>query len=103
MSRFSPDSVCVVVPEHITSQVEEGLSVLNLKTGAYYLLDPVGKRIWELLQETRKIREIRDQLLEEFDVAREECERDLHDLLAQMSGIGLVEVTDPTIGKEIPS
>ncbi len=102
MSSLSPDSVAVAVREQLASQGEEGISVLNLKTGTYYALDRVGSRVWELVQNPRRIQEILEHLLEEFNVEAEECETDLRVLLQEMAIAGLVEVTDPTIKKGIP-
>lgn len=37
--------------------------ILKLDNAMYYSLDPVGTRIWELIQEPRSVSEIRDTLL----------------------------------------
>lgn len=67
--------------------------VLSLKNSLYYALDPVGTRIWELLQEPRTVASIRDAILEEYDVEAGRCESDLVKLLADLDAQGLIEVT----------
>jgi hypothetical protein len=60
----------------------------------YYGLDAVGARIWSLIQEPRTVNEIRDILLEEYEVEPERCERDLLALLQKLADEGLIEVKD---------
>jgi hypothetical protein len=55
-------------------------------------LNPVGAFIWSNIQEPKKVEEIRDLILEEFDVGREECEADLIELLQELLNNGLIEV-----------
>jgi hypothetical protein len=67
--------------------------VLSLKNSLYYALDPVGTRIWELLQEPRTVASIRDVILEEYDVEAGRCESDLINLLGDLDAQGLIEVS----------
>jgi hypothetical protein len=45
-----------------------------------------------LLQRQRSVAELRDAVLEEYDVEKERCERDVLDLLEKMQAEGLIEV-----------
>jgi hypothetical protein len=67
-------------------------AILNLKNTVYYGLDPVGARVWSLLQQPRSVSELRDALLEEYEVEAERCERDLLELLEKMRSEGLIQV-----------
>lgn len=58
----------------------------------YYGLDPVGARIWEVIQQPKPVYEVRDLILEEYDVELDVCERDLLSLLHKLSENGLIEV-----------
>jgi hypothetical protein len=68
--------------------------ILNLGTGMYYELAGVGARIWELIREPTQVADVRDTILQEYDVKLERCERDLLDLLEQLADTGLIEVRD---------
>ena len=68
------------------------MAILDLKAGVYYGLDAVGARIWSLIQEPRTVNEIRDILLEEYEVEPERCERDLLELLQRLADEGIIEV-----------
>jgi len=60
----------------------------------YYGLDPVGARIWNLIQEPKRIKEIYEILLKEYNVEPGRCERDLLALLEKLVEEGLIEVKD---------
>src|SRR5258708_6628714 len=68
-------------PKPLASELDGDVVLLNLETGLYYGFEGVGARVWNLLQEPRKVAEIRDALVEEYDVELERCEQDLITLL----------------------
>jgi hypothetical protein len=88
----SGDSTVVAAKDQVSSDLGGEVAILDLKAGVYYGLDAVGARIWSLIQEPRTVNEIRDILLEEYDVEPERCERDLLALLRRLADEGLVEV-----------
>jgi hypothetical protein len=85
-------SVIVAASEQVSCPLGEESAILNLKNSVYYGLDPVGARVWKLLQEPKSVAELRDTLLGEYDVEAERCERDLIELLEKMRDEGLIEV-----------
>jgi len=93
-ARLSVHSIVSAAPEQVSCPLGEEAAILNLKNTVYYGLNPVGARVWSLLQKPRSVGELRDALLEEYDVEAEQCERDLLDLLETMRGEGLIQVTN---------
>ena len=93
---ISTSSVVVAAQDQVSSDLGEEVVILHLKNGVYYGLDEVGARIWDLIQEPRAVNEIRDLLLDEYDVEAERCESDLLALLEELVAEGLVEVGDET-------
>ena len=91
-TRMSMSSILVVAKEQVSSELAGGVIMLDLKSGIYYGLEEVGARIWDLLQEPVSVSNIRDILLEEYDVSVEECERDLLSLLEEMESRALIEI-----------
>lgn len=91
-ASLSVHSVVLATPEQVSCPLGEESAILNLKNSVYYGLDTVGARVWTLLQQPRSVGELRDTLLEEYDVEAERCERDLLSLLEKMRGEGLIEV-----------
>lgn len=68
------------------------LAILDSKSGIYYGLDPVGARIWSLMVEWKSVAEIREILLEEYDVAPAQLEADIAHLFEDLFGKGLIEL-----------
>lgn len=66
--------------------------ILDLSSGVYFGLDPVGTRIWHLVQEYQPLQKVLDSLLEEYEVTEVQCTQDLLHLVTQMVEKGLVEV-----------
>ncbi len=85
----------VRISESVVSRDLESESVLlNLASGVYFGLDPVGTRIWHLLNEPWSLPKIRDALVDEYDVARGQCERDLLHFIGLLREKALIEVAD---------
>lgn len=91
-------SIVAVSPNQVSCDLAGEAAILNLKTGVYYGLDPVGARIWDLLGRPRRLAEVRDLILDEYDVEPERCELDLVKLVEKMAAEGLVEVRDEAAG-----
>lgn len=85
------DRVCV--PPHVLARiVEDELVLLNLSTGTYFGLDSIGARIWKILEEGKSIDEVCAQLMEDFEVARNEVELDTLQLAEELMLQGLIEI-----------
>jgi hypothetical protein len=89
-------STVVAAKDQVSTDLGGEMAILNLKSGVYYGLDAVGARIWDLIQGPRTVHEIRDVIVEEYDVELERCERDLFALLDQLARENLIEVTHET-------
>jgi hypothetical protein len=91
-------TIVVAAPEQVSCPLGEEAAILNLKNSVYYGMNPVGARVWGLLKEPRSVAELRDVLLEEYEVEQERCEKDLLALLGTMRDEGLIVVRDATAG-----
>ena len=92
--KISLDSTVAVSKEQASADLRDEAAILNLKDGVYYGLDPVGARIWKLIQTPRTVREVRDMILEEYDVEADCCEKDLIELLQQLAKNDLIYIVD---------
>ena len=76
-----------ISPNAVAKQLGDEVVILHLGSGTYFGLDAVGARMWQLLGEGKSLNEICDVLLVEYEVSREDLERDItglvKDLLAQ--------------------
>src|SRR5579863_7906757 len=95
-STISERSVVVAVKDQVSCDLAGEAAILNIKSGVYYGLDPVGARIWSLMQEPRAVAQIQEAITGEYDVEPDRCARDLIALLEKLFEEGLIEVKDDT-------
>jgi hypothetical protein len=88
------DAIIRTSTHQVSCDLTGEVAILNLDSGVYYGLDGVGARVWALISEPKRVSEVRDALLEEFDVDEERCARDLQALLVRLAEAGLIEVED---------
>jgi hypothetical protein len=88
---FAANAAIVAASEQISCNLSGEAVILNLRTGNYFGLNPVGARVWELLQQPRTVSEIRDLILSEYEVDSARCERDLHALVEELASRGLIQ------------
>lgn len=79
-----------IPPQVMARTVGDETVILDLATGTYFGLDPVGARIWELMGEGSTLAEICDRMMEEYEVSREELERDTLKLAKDLAEQGLI-------------
>jgi len=73
-------------------QVGDETVILDLGSGTYFGLDPVGARIWQLIGEGKTLGEICDTMLDEYDVSREALERDVVELADKLLEQKLISI-----------
>jgi hypothetical protein len=86
------NSRVVASPDQVSCDLSGEAAILNLKTNVYFGLNEVGARVWNLIREPRTVAEIRDALVEEYEVEPERCQADLVALLEELEARGLVEI-----------
>lgn len=95
---LSLHTVVVAAAEQVSCPLGEEAAILNLKNSVYYGINPVGARVWELLKQPKRVSELRDVLLDEYEVDQERCSHDLLALLENMRREGLIEVQRSAAG-----
>ena len=84
------------VPEHVVhrSFVSETV-LLNLQTGQYHGMDPVGGRFFEVLGEAPDIETAVARLADEFAQPTERIQTDLMGYVSELKARGLLEILPP--------
>ncbi|MDD6882003.1 MAG: PqqD family peptide modification chaperone [Firmicutes bacterium] len=59
--------------------------MIDFETGKYFLVKGVGNDIWDMLQKETTPAEIIDNLLKEYDVTPQECEKSVMDFLNKLN------------------
>ena len=93
-NSLSVHSTVVATKGQISSDLGDEVAILDLEGGMYYGLDNAGARVWELIQEPRKVEDVYTTIVKEYDVEPERCERDVVSLIQKLRDEGLAEVLD---------
>lgn len=88
------DTLVKVTLNQVSCELERQAVILNLQSGVYYGLDPVGAVIWKLIEQPRTVASLRDAMLEKFEVDSVQCEEDLFVLLGKLAQEGLIELSE---------
>ena len=84
----------VTIPAQVMARrVGEETVILDLASGTYFGLDPVGARIWQLLSEGKTLAKICEAMLAEYDVSSEDLERDVLSLAEELHAKQLIRGT----------
>ena len=74
-------------------ELNEEAVLLNLKTGEYFGLDPLGVRIWQLLATHELLSDVASVVVAEYDVTTDRCATDLLVLIGEMERQSLVTLS----------
>ena len=61
----------------VACQVADETVLLDPVSGSYFGLDPVGTRVWQLIEQGKTLAEVCNVMLVEFDVPRDQLELDV--------------------------
>ncbi len=78
--------------ELMSAPVDKEIVILSLASNHYVGLDEIGRRVWELLEQPRRVDELCRQLTREFDATEEQIAGDVLPFLGQLENEGLVHV-----------
>jgi len=76
----------------IASEMDDELVMMSMENNAYYGLNSVGRRVWELLETEQTLLSLCGQLMEKYDVDEAACQRDVSALVMKLEKAGLVTV-----------
>lgn len=66
--------------------------MMNLDKGQYFMMNEVGSRIWELIEENTSIVNIIETLTNEYEVDEETCENTVMEFLGRLKDAELIKV-----------
>ncbi|MBU1694539.1 MAG: PqqD family peptide modification chaperone [Verrucomicrobia bacterium] len=89
-SDITMDSLVTRAPDQVSCNLGGESVMLNMKSGVYFGLNPIGARIWELLERPMKVSAIRDVLIREYQVEPERCVKELLSLLGDLHRARLI-------------
>ncbi|MFA5353228.1 MAG: PqqD family peptide modification chaperone [Thermodesulfovibrionales bacterium] len=98
MEPITDLSAVVSSKSQVSADLAGEVVILSIEKGVYYGLNEVAARIWSLIQEPKRVADISEIILSEYEVEHEKCRHDIKDLLHLLHNEGLIEVMD-----EMPS
>ncbi len=79
--------------EIISSNMDEEVVMMSIQDGKYFGINPVGARIWKLLEQPRGVSDMCGILQEEYDVIPSECQQDVLEFLKELLEKNLVKIS----------
>ena len=92
--RVSADAKLRLVPHAVSHTLEDTLALLNINTGVYYTVDGAGIALVEACGAGATLRQIAQQVCEEYEVEEDEVLADLIELAEDLLAEGLVAVDE---------
>ena len=86
-----PDTMSVKAKDVMIVDLSGEAVILNTDNWVYYGLNGMGHGIWNMIQEPKRIDELKSKILCEYDVDSEVFEQDLFEFIREMEIQGLVE------------
>lgn len=87
-----PQATVVATEDCVSATLDGEEIMLHTESGVYYGVNPVGRRIWELVQSPTTVDEIYQRIAEEYDVSPDQCRDDVMDFLDDLAAADLVRI-----------
>ena len=82
--------------ESVSTELDGETVILDIASGIYSGLDPVGTYIWNKLEQPLSVGFLHDAVLSQYDVIEEKCTADLLNFLKDLADNGLIVIADET-------
>ncbi|MEE4330987.1 MAG: lasso peptide biosynthesis PqqD family chaperone [Wenzhouxiangella sp.] len=93
-NELNPESTVQRSSEPLQAGLDDEVVMMSVEKGSYYGLDPVGARIWELIESPKRISQVVDDLIETYEVDREVCERETLAFMQSLIDEDLAQIVD---------
>jgi hypothetical protein len=93
--QVSLDSTVAINGDAVSRVLEGEAVILDLESVTYLGLNEVGTRIWFLIQEHGWLRRVFEVVQQEYEVAPQELETDILQLVDHLHRRGLVSLAQP--------
>jgi hypothetical protein len=80
--------------DKISTELDGETVILDISSGVYSGLDPVGTTIWNCLEQPISFHAIVKSVLENYNVSQEQCTSDTLEFLNSLLDNGLIVVSD---------
>lgn len=81
----------------IDGELDDNQVMMHLEKGKYFGLDPVGKRIWQLIEQPKDVQEITTILQSEFEVTATQCLEEVQAFLDKAIQYDIIKKSDVSL------
>jgi hypothetical protein len=93
MNRSPEDPLIGRACSLMEAEIDGEMVALHVESGACLGFNGTAYRVWQLSEEPVRLSELCETLIREFNVDRVQCERDIRELLAQLTRDGLMTLS----------
>lgn len=86
-------SVVSQTQDHVSTELDGETVLMCIKQGHYYGMDKILSRVWAIIEKPIKVSVLCDQLVREYEVARDKCEEEILDVLNKLLNEKLLKTT----------
>jgi hypothetical protein len=94
LEAISLTTIVVASKRNVSCALGDEAAILDMRSGKYYGLNPLGASIWKLLDQPKTVGELRAAILKEYEVDPAKCESDLLLLLERLRTEGLIKTCE---------
>jgi hypothetical protein len=95
---ISSKTIVIREEEPIAANVDNEVVILSAKAEAYFGLGETGSAIWQMISSPRRVSDICEELVEQYDIDRETCDRDTVAFLITLLKDRLIRIVDENPG-----
>ncbi|MCW3836913.1 PqqD family protein [Sphingomonas canadensis] len=77
-------------PSVMFSEVEQGTVLMNIESGTYFDLDPIGSAVWALLESPATLPELCAALVARYEVDSETCHADVSEFVKELIAVDVL-------------
>jgi len=74
------------------SSIGNEIGMLNIDTGMYYVIDEIGKDLWDYLVDPISVTDLVNKTLNDYDIDYETCLNDVKQFLQELHERKLIDV-----------
>jgi hypothetical protein len=91
MNEITLQTIISAKKEIVAADMDGDTVMMSIEAGKYYNLGKMGGVIWGMMAEPVSVETVVAKLLEQYEVMREQCEREVLSFLSEMNREGLLE------------
>lgn len=76
----------------VSTAMDNEAVLLNIDTGDYYTLNTTGSRVWEMIDGTKTVLDLVEEIVSRFEVSKDKAREDILNLLKELMKENLVEL-----------